>query len=591
MNRCRRGGLLFGVLLSLWIGCLTAPPAGATLLYKNYLVRQDRGRDILCEPYTVKKDDWIYKLFRESGEISQQDFPEFLRIFTRLNPHINNLDIIRPGEQILLPLKKVEKDSMPGQETGVVTIPFVNISNVPELLKTYSNPYEVRRGDYVSRLVAKEYGDFGTRAYGEGIILFRYLNPDVSDIDLIYPGQKLYIPTVSMKQQPWYRFLFDHSGKLIGIKNLEEAEVPPAARPSGSPAADPSAAKNPFAEAASILDGRLLNHGIYYFPQQGKEDVKLDLSQYPLIELKDGARILFTRNENIQQLDLKVLQSFWKELNIASVSPDADMEQILDVLIESKKDMASRDRLSFSDRGVMVDIRARWILDRTTPGEKMRRYLCITFVKDPREITAAPVINYLEQRHITIWDIQEKRKQPPEANRPLPGESQPQPLPGRPVNIPTTDPRLFVEKLCETLGYRYRIDERIQVAQGEAAVTVVCPQITGNDGKQVLVDFGDLPVDVAEKLAGSGHQIVPAKKTFRAPYLVEDLLRALSQEYSVNPVFFGARRAAYHNTRITVPGFLLGGREGARFLLSTAPLPEELIRFLSQEGLQLVTMQ
>ena len=42
----------------------------SAVLYRSYLVKYDRGWDILCDPYIVQKDDWVYKIFRQKGEIS-----------------------------------------------------------------------------------------------------------------------------------------------------------------------------------------------------------------------------------------------------------------------------------------------------------------------------------------------------------------------------------------------------------------------------------------------------------------------------------------------------------------------------------------
>ncbi|MBU3981670.1 MAG: hypothetical protein KKG97_10180, partial [Proteobacteria bacterium] len=80
---------LISIFLCLIIFTISLPyDVNAAFLYKSYEVRKDNGRDILCDPYIVQKDDWIYKLFRQRGEISQKDFPEFLSIFKRINPHI-----------------------------------------------------------------------------------------------------------------------------------------------------------------------------------------------------------------------------------------------------------------------------------------------------------------------------------------------------------------------------------------------------------------------------------------------------------------------------------------------------------------------
>ncbi len=40
--------------------CLMFPRSADTaFLYKTYTIKYDRGWDILCDPYVVKKDDWL----------------------------------------------------------------------------------------------------------------------------------------------------------------------------------------------------------------------------------------------------------------------------------------------------------------------------------------------------------------------------------------------------------------------------------------------------------------------------------------------------------------------------------------------------
>ena len=63
---------------------LLAAAAHAAFLEKKFVVCQDQGRDVLCDAYTVKKDDYVTKLFQQRGEIAYRDFPMFLEIFKRL---------------------------------------------------------------------------------------------------------------------------------------------------------------------------------------------------------------------------------------------------------------------------------------------------------------------------------------------------------------------------------------------------------------------------------------------------------------------------------------------------------------------------
>jgi hypothetical protein len=115
------------------------------MLYKNYVVRYDRGWDILCDPYQVRRGDWVLKIFRQKGELAHDDFREFLGIFQRLNPHVKDIDRIRPGQVVDIPLKKLAQGNLPGQSSGVVTIPFVMISNPKEMIEKHTRTYTVQR--------------------------------------------------------------------------------------------------------------------------------------------------------------------------------------------------------------------------------------------------------------------------------------------------------------------------------------------------------------------------------------------------------------------------------------------------------------
>lgn len=581
------------VVVSVFACFLIVPTVESTLFYKNYVVYRDRGREILCEPYVVKKNDWVYKLFRESGEISQKDFPEFLRIFKRLNPQIVNLDIIRPGEHILIPLRKVQKDSMPGQSSGIVSVPFLDITNIPELLKSKSLEYQVQKGDYVSKLIARAYGGYGSQTYNEGLKLFQFMNPDITDLDLIYPGQRLQIPSKALRDQPWYHYLFVGSGNINSIKGLEGLTL--ASKPLPEVLSLIKKKKQevggPFAMAASILDGKYLNRGIYYFPRQGKADAELDLSRYPLIELQDGARILFSANEDKKELDIKSLQSFWKEISVATVPPDANVEQVMDAVIEANEKIVSKEKLSFSDQGVEVDVKARWVVDKAGGNDKIRRYLCVTFVDSEKELTPEPIINYLEQRNITVWDIQRKKDMRLESTKPAPAASSSVVTPGGLQNIYASDRRLLFEKILKAMGYSYKKDVSLPLVFSDVRKTVISNLLSNAAGKEVVIDFANFESDALQAIEKAGYETLQPGKEKKLSHAIEDVLQTMGEKYTVNPVFFAAKRAAYHNTRIMIPGFLIQKNKAAGVLLTLEALHDDLVAFLKMGGVDLILVQ
>ena len=53
------------------------------------------------------------------------------------------------------------------------------------------------KGNTISELIADRFGSYGTKAYQEGIQLFKTINPQVGNINFIYVGQEIKLPDVS----------------------------------------------------------------------------------------------------------------------------------------------------------------------------------------------------------------------------------------------------------------------------------------------------------------------------------------------------------------------------------------------------------
>ncbi|ACL06077.1 Peptidoglycan-binding LysM [Desulfatibacillum aliphaticivorans] len=173
----------------------------SAVLYKDYEIHKAFGEDILCDAYVVQKGDHIIELLRLRGQISAEDFPEFLSIFKAINPHITDVNKIFPGQFLLIPLKKLPPGSLPEQDMGSVTLPLVT-SQVPEdtptvkpedLIEHYEK-YTVKRGDTLSGIMSPRFGGVGAPSYLAAIERFKELNPNIENVNRIYAGQQITLP-------------------------------------------------------------------------------------------------------------------------------------------------------------------------------------------------------------------------------------------------------------------------------------------------------------------------------------------------------------------------------------------------------------
>jgi hypothetical protein len=576
------GTLILGLL------SVGVTPADSAVLYKSYLVKYDRGWDILCDPYVVQNNDWVYKIFRQKGELSAKDFSEFLHIFKRLNPHIKNIDRIRPNQNIIIPLKKIEPGTFPNQSSGVVSIPFVTISKLSDLLSSYAKPYEVRKGNTISELIADRFGTYGTQSYREGVQLFKTINPEVVNLNVIYVGQQVNLPDVALKNQAWYQSLFDKAGRIkeeLTGTALNASAAAQAPLVTSSIMAKPPPV-DPISETAAVLDGKLLNRGTYYFPRQGKEDFALDLSRYPVIEMKDGSRIIFADKTDTAKTDMNLLQSLWKKVNIIEVAKDTPVDTILGAVFKDTEKETTDTEISFSDNGMDVVVTAKWIKTHPPEEDGATRHTCISLIEDENQLTSDAIVRYLDQHLVTIKDIFEHEVGKQTAQRTT-ASSKPFVLPDV-ITLSPVQRKAFVKDLVEALGHQYSKDITVTFPYAGIQVQAASNLVSTAGGKEFLIDFGDLYGEAVTEIQKTGLATIQITQADSMATLITLILDAIGEPYVRDPVFYAAKRTPVFNTKMEIKGYLVSTTKNAEVLISAIPLHNRVLQFLNEDDVKVV---
>ncbi len=579
-----RSAFIYFVIITI-VCLITFTCAYAAFFYKSYVIRYDRGWNILCDPYVVKKDDWVFKLFRQKGEISNRDFPEFLRIFKRLNPHIHDIDRIRPGQHIVIPLRKVDQDELPEQSSGVVTIPYLTNVTLTDDATKYSTDYRVKNGDCVSVLISERYGNYGTQSYQKGEKLFRLMNPQIENMNLIYAGQMVRLPNPKIQNQSQTPvdseaiYESPDSHKLNSSVTSDEKIPLSSGENNGKEASD-----SPLSKVASVLDAKLYNKGNYYLPRTGKEDYEVDLAQTPFIKLEDGKRVFFTTGNEKQDSDIKMLKSFWKDVLIVNVAPDDSMEKVFDTVFGSIEDDVIKHRLSFSDHGVEVEVKGKWIIEKPRNKGEAKRHLCITVIDDLKERTPQSIIRYLDQNNIIIKEILiGKRIKEPKSNASRFN------IANKNLEIiDASDHETFVKDLLIAMGYQYSPNKNIAFQYAGIQINAASNLATKSNDNIFYIDFGNFYGDAIHAIEKSGYSIIQVRDNDSLDDIIQKLLGAMNASFIKEPTFLAAKRPADHNTRLTIPGFLMDHADMSGVLLTRAPLHQEAIRFLTDNDIRII---
>ena len=145
---------------------------------KNISAESESGAE-----HTVQQGEWLFKILANkgySGSQIQQLMPEI----QSLNPHIPDLDRLKPGQVIRIPEGISTTPSQPPRPSA----------NVPD--DTYEKKsYVVQTGDTLVQILQSQ--GVPTRViYGSYLNLFLELNPEVKDINTLRAGQEIVLPVV-----------------------------------------------------------------------------------------------------------------------------------------------------------------------------------------------------------------------------------------------------------------------------------------------------------------------------------------------------------------------------------------------------------
>ena len=567
-----------------------------TLEWKNYVIRMDRGWDILCEPYKVQPDDWVLKIFEKKGEIAHKNFREFLSIFERLNPQVKDIDRIRPGQIIDIPLKKLTQGTLQGQSSGIVTIPFVTLNSVDEILHDYATEYTIQPGDCVSVIVARRFGIYGSNSYSKGLKMFQALNPQIKNIDRIITGQKIHVPAPTIQKQSWYNSMFDSQGNLtdkIGMTQSGSAPNIPVGKKDSLISSDQQPQhrmKDAISQAAAALEGTLLDKGTYYLPLNSGQDFELDLSRFPILETKNGKRYLLTNQDKIMGEDIALLRTMLRtDITIIQLTPKQTTDHVIGAIIKerkSKDDMAATG-ISISEHGAEIRLKAKWIETVESKGDDIPRRICIMPIKSSKERTSALISRYLLQHNIALKEVLTNTGGVISADSPSTDIVDRYTIV---TSISTSDRKQFVKEFADALKWRYSPNVNISFPYADVQVNALSNLLTTGQGQELLIDFEDLYGEAISAIKKTGLNVIQIRKDDSPTTITTKLFTGMHTAYTVNPTFMAAKRHSPFNITIKINGFLLNRQNSENILLATNSLNQKVVEFIESTGSRVIML-
>jgi LysM repeat protein len=441
--------------------------------------------------YVVQKGDNLSTIIRRKMG-KPAEFTSVYRLVKKLNPQIRDVNVIYPGQKIVLP----------------------QLSAAPD-----SPHYTVNKGDTLSGILRNRLGIApGDIARWVGIV--KQLNPGLGDPNKIYPGQTLILTDKKF------------ADSLPVDQGVESA--PAGVAPIDAGIFRPS--ERDFDIISAVVKqagGTLIRKGKYFIPLSENEHLAVDCTDIPMVELFDGSRIFLDYGHRVPDETTMLMRSRWKNVTVITQGGGAGVFSALTAIFNASRDFTFRRHDGYLDMEATpaLKLRVDWILARKGAEGQERYLLGICHTAGPSQTLPEPIARFAEKKGYPVIEIDEKSGDVRERQA-LPSAS----------DIPTLEPggnRTFVGSLLDALGYPYTTDQRIPVvdATSQGTPLVIRTDYSVKIGtRTVLIHFGDLPASFQATLQEQGMGLVQIAGDEEKKVILEKVLKGIDipylQEYS-----------------------------------------------------------
>lgn len=565
-----RGGRLPGAALALFllVSAGGAASEGAEELPQIFFekkVYSDSvgGKRSFYETHVVEKGETLWKILGRSRPLDPRRYAESLKDFLRTNPSVKDPSRLIPGQEIVVP----SADPREGAEDG----------------RTVA--YLVQKGDSLSAIhVSRGVPGKGLKEFLEAV---RKINPSVDNVDLIYAGSTLRLPTeayfgeapaqVAEAARPGPPQPEAPAAPSLAVappaSPPSEAETPPtplsrdvasAPKPDEQAAAKPQAEllapKTPAPDVSFIETGRKdpagepvvpptsspyrgllsdifnalgekwIEKGTMFLPLPSGEELVLLLPDFPLVKFQGGGAALVDFRGGLPPRVRDAIQGNWKYIRVVSLEGTRGAGEMIDRILSvsgyhSVKEGISRPLVI--GETVSVALPARWVIQRTEEDLLSGDLVLLKETPERPSAELASVLRYAGRVGVRVLPFAADPMAKEGFLVGVDGEEKDQGVPVGLV-IPSGGGIPAVDFALSCLGLSPLEGERIRIGSAEGTYQLVLQpeRVFKASGKTHVVDTGMMSGAIRSILKDSGYSVLTVGRGESGRSVFERIVKA-----------------------------------------------------------------
>jgi hypothetical protein len=531
-------------------------------------------KKVLAETYTVIKNDHVWQLLRERDLLSKHNLSEVLATLKELNRSLTNLDMIYPGQKIVIPLVITPLDGEPRVAEETIESPLEASREVavsPEEIKDLDlENYTIKPDDALIRVINSRY-DISEKELSDYLLLVKRLNPSIEDLNIVHPGQSVKLPV-------W-------SPQTVKVPIL----TPPPSSPSspGDKAQKPELAVlgHQLGEIFTQMGEEWTQTGDHFIPLQSGGHMNLKTESYPILNLVNGYKVIVDLNNELPENMARLIESNWETYRIIHLSKDDDLgmafHRILSVCPYAKVYTLGEPLELGGD--IPLRITGDWIIKPTPePTDKNEKVTVITLLDEQAPKTPRTIKDYLGGLGIEVIDY------------PSGADERPSSGGGTEILSPGENISSLVEIILRKTGQSFSRDVEIPIVKGgdtDFNLIIRADFFLKVRGKDAIVDLEGIGPDMIALLEEHQLKVLSLAGEEDPSSILRNTLEFLGIPLDSRAHdFMAAERGEQKDIRLTIHGIVFQDEEGQNILATHLNIPEEIALFLSQRGYHLLRL-
>lgn len=601
----RRAGPALALGMAVFLAFLLAFPGGSSAareeradltFIKLEETRKVAGRDVVCEWYTVGEDDVLWKLYHERSRVELGGFHRWMKEVRGLNPQIDDLDLIHPGQKILIPVR----EAAPGEAAAAAEGP------VP---RPGSTARRVAKGDTIIGYL-KKMGVPYHLIYQEYLRMVKRLNPHIKNLDLIYPGQVVYIPPFepgkAAKPAPTtaQKAEREPTGRVLAERKPVEMEPEEERRPAPPQSAELGAEKEdedlplvePWrrslagtaGEVAERLGGRYVDEGKHYIPLYKQGQITLDARLFPMVEFKGIVRVIIDLKARLPEDLVDTLSGRYRRYQIVTVEPGETVKSILGKVLPllGRVVPSSPEEPYTVSRSVGLEAVADWVVELEAEPGKAREVAVVSVAALEEEVVDPDLSSYLDSLGIEVLDVLAG------------GEKGPEVFGGRggspdgaveTVDLKKASPAAVAAELLGLLGVTYFARKELELQSEDEAgfsVTVEPDVLFERGGESYILDYGRLSPSIVKILKKNGYILLSLPPDIGPEDNIKEILGFLGYDFRLLVRLASGSKRDGRGVMVTVPGLAFRAGSTATWFVTFLDPHPGLDAFLKSRNLR-----